>query len=336
MKVNEYIELITRFANDTDVADITKKNIKQTLSFFTDAVEQYGIDPTLMTEAQLAEYYQNNLNRSRTSSIVKFEQRIQLYVAWRQEHGLPTSDDILKVHPDAIDGLRKTMVASPLHLQMILDAVFPSEKLDVVDIIYRAFIWLTFTGLSMEQAFDVTKDDVDFIHMTVRSNGVEYVFCQQAMVSLWKACTLTQFEEFRTMSDTNIIRRRVFKRVEGNLILRIKSRLGIERQYSSMRTIVAKKFSMAEEEFENKKNSSLYFRATTASIRTSGVFYRQYERERIGLPVDFTEEAERATSHMDYDGTLLRGKLRARQRVRKDFEDDYPRWKQVYALGSDD
>ena len=65
----------------------------------------------------------------------------------------------------------------------------------------------------------------------------------------------------------------------------------------------------------------------------SGLFYRMYERESAGIPVDFYEAAERFTAGKTYNFSKTRNTFEAKKRqVAREFMQDYRRWKVSFNL----
>ena len=67
-------------------------------------------------------------------------------------------------------------------------------------------------------------------------------------------------------------------------------------------------------------------------IWISGLFYRMYERERAGLPVDFSEAASRFMEGRTYKLESGRNTLESYQRrVAREYLLDYEYWKSTFS-----
>ena len=68
-------------------------------------------------------------------------------------------------------------------------------------------------------------------------------------------------------------------------------------------------------------------------IWLSGVFYRMWEDEQAGLPVDFRSIAELDLAGKNYKLDQSRLTMNAkRNELARDYRDDYERWKQTLII----
>ena len=71
-----------------------------------------------------------------------------------------------------------------------------------------------------------------------------------------------------------------------------------------------------------------YFR-----VWISGLFYRMYERERAGMPVDFSAAAAQFMEGKTYKLDRGRNTPEAKKRqLTRDYLEDYERWKLAFAI----
>lgn len=94
----------------------------------------------------------------------------------------------------------------------------------------------------------------------------------------------------------------------------------------TMRTTLSKRNIKAIKEGKTDMQLSFY------RVRMSGLFYRVYERERAGIPIDFSEAAVHAMEGKTYSLTG-RVKIEHKQnRIERDYMEDYQRWKLAFSI----
>ena len=76
---------------------------------------------------------------------------------------------LLKV--DMADKMRRLMVASPQHLESIMDAAFDPVDSETVDCLYRCYLWMAFSGFSEDESLSVKVSEIDFDSMMIHHNG---------------------------------------------------------------------------------------------------------------------------------------------------------------------
>lgn len=234
---------------------------------------------------------------------------IKKYVEWCGAHGLSFNKNIWKVQPDPTEAVKKQLVASPLHLQMIFNNMMDLEEMDSVDCVYRCFLWLAFAGLRMRDAVFITKANIDFMAHVIRYSGVSYEIYKEAIPALLKACELTQFNYYHP-NYSPVLK----QRATGESILRTFKPVAPETQLINLRGRITA-------HCKNTTHSLSYKR-----VYDSGNYYRLYERERAGIPVNLSEIVAREMEGKIYKKTLKR----AAQEVERDVKLEYNMWKQVY------
>lgn len=243
------------------------------------------------------------------------------YVKWCVGTGVSGArPDMLKIEATGLENLKVQMVAMPKHLQKYLDEVFEAEDCKTVDNVYRCFYWLAYSGMREHEILEVKSSEVDFQKMTVRHNGKEYIIYREAIQAFRNCVSLSGFSYNHPLYTTS----RVMKRADSDLLLR-----GTRTIFSSkvMRATLSKRSKKALEDGSTTQKLSYY------RVWLSGLFFREYEREKSGMPVDFTEAASRFVEGREYK--LEKGKktLAAKKReVAKDYLEDYQRWKLAFFL----
>lgn len=177
-------------------------------------------------------------------------------------------DGIFHVKPSGLEETKKKMIANPLDLQRCLNAIFKPESDYTVDNVYRCFFWLAFSGLSEEDALDITTDEVNLTEMTIIHNGVEYELYRESFTSV-RICTMSDYFKRQHPLYHAIIKK---PRGDSKQLLR-----GFEDRMSTqtIRSVISQAIRRSE-----SKRAISYSR-----VWLSGVFYRIHEDEVItGVP----------------------------------------------------
>lgn len=236
---------------------------------------------------------------------------LRAYVEWCREHGYSTSDAIFNVKNDTSEKIRSSMVSSPKHLEMILDAVFEPVDRETVDCIYRCYLWMAFAGLEDVDAVKVKISEIDFDAMLIEHNGRSFNIYREAVPAFRAACNATEFTYIHPKYG-EVIRER---HVGDNLMRGIRSEsVKVETARSSV----------------GKKLRESGYEITYGKIRLSGVFYEAYESERMGVPANFNGLVEEKLARMNhkYNGKYTRSKQA--YAIRQDLLTDYKRWKDAF------
>ena len=112
-------------------------------------------------------------------------------------------------------------------------------------------------------------------------------------------------------------------RVSGDTLMR-----GIRavKKTATLRSILSKKSAKAIEDGLTQQQLSFY------RVWMSGLFYRMYDRERAGIPVDFSEAATDFVADRTY---VLNGRIKLehkQNRIEKNYMEEYQRWKLAFSI----
>ena len=170
----------------------------------------------------------------------------------------------------------------------------------------------------------ITADDIDLQSKIIRikkeSLIEEYPIYEESIPALESCITSTSFVYIHPNYSKDIDR----DRVGGNQLLR-----GIKTETTLSRARI--EISRRSKKAVDKKETDLhlsYFR-----VWLSGVFYRTYELEKIGVEPNFMELAGRFMSGKNYKLDSGRNTIEAKQRaVAKEYLDDYYRWKLAFMI----
>lgn len=252
------------------------------------------------------------------------------YVRWCIKNNVDGAcDELLEIEELGLDKLKRQMVANPQHLQRYLNCICDAESEETVSCIYRCFYWLAYGGMDEDDVLDVVASDVDLLDMVVRHNGNEYPIYREAIPAFKNCVHLTQFRFKHSNYSADKV---VYKeRAGGNMLLR-----GL----SETKSIKAVRVEMSRRAKNPKYKSisdvddkSLELRLSFYRVWLSGLFYRTYEAERAGMPVDFMAAAEQFMEGKTYKLDSGRNLIGAKQRqLANDYLEDYNRWKEAYSI----
>ena len=212
---------------------------------------------------------------------------------------------------DNVNNLKNKMVASPLQLQLKLDQAFVKVEEETMDCVYRAYLWQAFAGIANDyDALDVETADIDLYDMVIRRNDETYQLYKEAKDTFDKACRL---ESFVFKHPNYTIRR---DRVAGAKLIRGVKVDNIK--ISTIRSLVCRKFK------------AIGFETSYSRIYQSGIFYRVYEKERAGLPIDFSDVIARKMKSNDYKISEKQTVAVITGQIKRALLADYIKWKQAF------
>lgn len=243
------------------------------------------------------------------------------YVKWCIGMKVPGArDGMLKIETVGLEKVKHQTVASPLHLQRYLDSICEPESEETTDNIYRCFYWLAYGGVTEEDILSIKCSDVDLNNMVVRYNDTEVPIYREALPAFKNCVKLTQF----VYKHPNYVKLVYKDRADGDTLVRgIRSAPSIK----AMRVELSRRSKAKMDEGKTDLKLS-YFR-----VWISGLFYRMYERERAGMPVDFSAAAAQFMEGKTYKLDKGRNTPEAKKRqLTRDYLEDYERWKLAFAI----
>lgn len=327
-----YDEDKIRFVNECyPGSEDSRKWVLSSLKILSDYERRWGFDFTEQEYELLQDAFNKvtviTYNGTKTTLI-----RFRKYAKWRIANDLPCSDAVFRLEADRTIAMRESMVPSPNHLARVLDATFDDPVIGSIDVIYRVFLWMGFSGLNDIDAIKVTDNELDFSSMVIRHSEKTYPIYNEAKYDFRIACDLREFSE----------NKRSRKRIDGHEIMRGKENKRAQPLevilVKTIRPTLARKLEAADR--ENQKSAlplDLGFDLTFNRIYMSGFFYRLYQQELNGNPPDFVQyahdEFERAErSDKPYKISPSNPKSAIILRIRKSTESDYNNWKRAFSL----
>lgn len=242
------------------------------------------------------------------------------YVRWCMAMRVPDAcDGMLRITAAGLDKVKHQMVSSPFHLQQYLDAVFSKEEDEMLDNLYRCYYWMAYGGIQDDDVLSVKVSDVNFTEMCIQYGDTSAPIYREALPAFHNAVELTSFL-YRHPNYAKPIRR---DRIPGDTLIRGYRAIT---QTSNLRSNMSHLSADAIKQGKTELQLSFY------RVWMSGLFYRMYERERAGMPVDFTGVAAALMAGKTY---VIKGrtKIEHRQRQRgRDYMEDYQRWKLAFSI----
>ena len=315
-------ELKSRFIEEYSTKVTTHKAARRVFKITARDEEQWGADLCTKTTEELQPVVDHVCGLTSPSKWTGLA-ILREYVRWCISNHVPgVCDGMLHITSAGLTKIKQQMVASPLHLQNFLDAVFDSESRLTMGNVYRGYYWLAYAGILEEDTPLIRTGDVDLSEMSIHYMGGHVPIYREALPVFKNLVNLTSFryehEHYRSGAA-------VVDRVPGDQLLR-----GI-------------KANMSRNTFGDvlSKSNLKAFNEGTTTIRMSyqraylsGVFYRIYEQERAGLPASFEEIIDTRVRQM----LVYKGKKWDRdyvefymKKIARDYEGDYMRWKMAFA-----
>lgn len=241
------------------------------------------------------------------------------YVRWCIVKRFPdTCADILDIQFTGMEKYKRKAVASPVQLQAYLDQVFNPVSDETVDVVYRSYFWLAFSGIDEEDAIKIRTDQLDFDRMQVMlDSGRVCQIYDEALPAFRKAASLNNF----TYRNPNYKSDKAVRkdRVDGDLFLR-----GIKRKdnkeistVKSYRSAIIKKTKLAEDAGKTTKCLSY------SRVYLCGIFFRAYCDELSGLKVRFYRQASIDCRSTNKESIL---------RLARTYDEEYRLWKLAFQL----
>ena len=242
------------------------------------------------------------------------------YESWCIKNGITPERDELRINTVAVDDigistLKTQMVSTPKELQKQLNVYFLPEEKETVDNIYRAYFWLAFSGLNQDDIYKLRSSNIDFKNMCIEFTQRFYPIYTEEVKCL-KNCT--ELKEFVSVNPNYA----QTKQTRYNSDILFRGTRGLYSQ-SSLMMMVSRRIKSVNK----KSGTGLSYKR----VWFSGMFYRMYEREQLGFPVNFRPLAEELISGKEYDFSKTKStKGSVVGRKAKEMEDSYHRWKLAF------
>lgn len=242
------------------------------------------------------------------------------YVKWCMAMRVPGAcDGMLHITAAGLDKVRRQMVSSPLHLQQYLDKVFSKEEDETVDNLYRCYYWMAYGGIHDDDVLLVKVSDVNFTEMCIQYGDTHAPIYREALPAFHNAVELKSF----LYVHQNPLYKTRRDRVPGDTLIR---------GYRRITQLKYLRSNMSHHAIDAVEQGKTDLQLSFSRVWMSGLFYRMYERERAGLPVDFTSVAASLMADKTY---IIKGRTKIEHRHRqrgRDYMEDYQRWKLAFSI----
>lgn len=298
----------------------TRKVAARIFAALQDYEESYNADICTWSSDKLNKVV-SDISGLHKQSIAATINILREYAKWCISVGVTGAcDEILRINIVGVDKIRKQMVSSPLHLQRYLDEIFDDVDDETIDIIYRCHCWMAFAGMDEMDTIFVKCSDINFNMLSIRYNDMSYPIYREALATFHKAVELDSFNYSHPNYPT--VRKARYK---SDTVMR---RFRADVNERTIRSGLTRYTSSAYKEGKTKQQLSF------KRIQLSGMFYRMFESERAGMNPNFIEAASNYVDAREYktDGPYGERRLTYKKnKVAKDYMDDYQRWKLAFA-----
>lgn len=242
------------------------------------------------------------------------------YLKWCKAGGIEGAQDhTAKISIMALDSIRSRMVASPIHLQIVLDQVFQKEELHSADNTVRLFCWLVYMGMPDEQTIRLKTTDVDLVtNSVIAEDGERYRLPPEAAFSLCSCATRTEFTYIHPLHSED----RALPRYEGNQLLR---GFRANAQLAPIKRSISAHMKDAYTQGKTKVWLS------TERLALSGLYYHIYEEERASIEPNFRVVAREIALKDGYGTTKEPLTDKALYDKARNLELDYQAWKLTFS-----
>lgn len=277
---------------------------------------EYCKDLCQMNEDELSASF-NKFCGLKTNSVYTMMVALNSYLNWCIDNVEYSNKTIPKLHVDVVDKMRKMTVVNPMHMQRYLDSVFDREDELSISNVYRCYYWLGYSGCREEDAINIRSCDVDLSNMVIRIGDLEYPIYREGIKAISNCVNLSSFKYLHPNYSKSSFR----PRTDGDLILR-----GIKTGFSLSSFRVAVNMKIKEAMKEGRTDIKLSYQRAVMS----GIFYRIYQLEQMGVEPDFMDVAADFMRGKEYNLSSGRNLIGAKQRkIAKDYLNDYNCWKQT-------
>lgn len=286
---------------------------------------EWGADFCTRTKEEIAPVVEE-IAGGRTGSKLRFF-ILRAYIKWCVANNIEGArEDIFLLTDIGLPKLKRHMVANPQHLQRYLDYVCHPLSDETNGCIFRCYYWLAYSGIGEEDAFLVKSSDVDLVNLVVTFRGMEYPIYEEAKLAFKQCKELNRFKIYRSNIPNGFYK----DRVDSDLLLR-----GTECVLSpnTMKTEAVRKTKNPYAATIGRQDENLELQLSYSRLWLSGVFYRTYKLESIGITPNFMGLAKRQMEGRTYKLDIGRNlPISKAKKIARVYLYDYENWKKVFSL----
>lgn len=296
-----------RFINEINASVSAKTLFSASSKFESEA----GVDLGGMPPAQVQRFLNEELG-SRQSSLQSMLSWYRSYQKWCASNGLEAPQNTSEIVIDSSVAKRKTMVESPFHLEEVLNRAFSPVENNEVDILYRCYLWMAYSGLEDDDACDVLTQEVDLDEMCVVHGGKEYPLYRHSYQAMWNAKFLGWMKYVNANYNDN---HSILNKKQSEYLLR-----SVKTEKPTPKTLAARIRKVFRERG---------IELTYGSVKLSGEFYRLLRNERAGVAVSFDQIIADTAKKKGVDLTSQKG-VTLRNNMMRTLPHDYKAWKRAF------
>lgn len=257
-----------KFIDECGATQVAARNLTTLFVLSGEYEREMGKDICVMNEAEV-NYILDKCKAARMSTRYRYVQTLSMYHRWCGRNRIEVYPlDYSAVHNINVEVVRRRFVSSPMHLQVVLDSLFDDVEKQGSDNVYRAFLWLAFSGVKREMSCDILAEDIDFANQRIVHDGVSYPLYPESIPVFRYLVELDAFRYYHSKYRNVILR----KRVPGNKLLRGFRSDPVANEIGLLITGACKR---AREE------KGIDLAISYVTISTSGKFYREHNREIV-------------------------------------------------------
>ena len=241
------------------------------------------------------------------------------YVRWCIAMGVPDScDGMLNINTVGLEKIKQQTISSPAHLENYLNEICEPVDRKTTDNIYRCYYWLAYAGVKEEDILKVKCSDVDFSRMVIKYGDTEVPMYREAVPAFKNCVELTQFIYNHPLYSSDVWK----DRAPGDTVVR---GLRATASLKAMRVELSRRSKSKRDDGHTDLKLSYY------RVWISGVFFRAYENEQMGIEPDFSTVVSQQVEGKTYKLDSGRNTQDAKKRqLVHDYLEDFQRWKLAY------
>ena len=318
----------TKFINEFTNAKNKKDNLTRLFKKTEPYETAWGIDVSSANVKQMQAVV-DEIVGFRAWDTSTYINLLRAYIDWCVASGLASpSDAIGQVDTDGVEKMRSQTVRNPDQLEQYLNVVITPRN-DTAAVTLKAYCWLAFSGLFIEDTLSLRSGCVDFDSMSIilQRDGrtIAYPIYRQS-IGVLRACAEQEF--FLKQNGTTGKEART-RRADGDLLLRT-FQPNAAKKDSLPRIKFASNLAAARKRFSTEESSE-YPDLTYYGVWVSGVFYRAFEAEIANGSVDFRAVATESVLRNSDSSQCTQRQLKTMiGGAAGKFNRDYERWKKTF------